>query len=183
MKFYRIEPIQHETFYVLSEDTPDLPRITHSPICFSPVSCRQELVEVGDIPLHAKIIAIGRFDGRIRRINLETAMQLSTGESSDAINEISAAIDTLKAAMQRNGLNAPISIELQDVHQAIRLASLFGDSLAIKSLSRLITSIFTSREGFLIRGIRFTWVKGANSLSSGGLKRVRRAVSAIWGAR
>jgi hypothetical protein len=154
--FTRIEPLQHETFYVLSGEDASLDPISNNPVCFSPVSYRREIVDPGDIPLHAKIVVIGD-GGRIRRVNLEAALEIGSGKQPDAVNEISAAVDTLKAAMQRNGLSAPISIELQDSDQAVKLASLFGDKLTPKSFTRVITSIFRSKSDFMIRGIRFTW--------------------------
>lgn len=160
MIFVRIEPMQQETFYVLAADKQGLDKIANHPVCFSPINYKQEIVDPGDIPAHAKIVVVGERDGRIRRINLETALQMSNGAEVDAVNEISAAVDTLKAAMQRNGLNAPISIELQDAGQAAKLASMFGDKLTTRSFARIIASIFGSGGGFMIRGIRFTWQNG-----------------------
>jgi hypothetical protein len=156
--------MQHETFYVLAANKEDLQKISNHPVCFSPISYRQEVVDAGDIPVHAKIVAISENDGKIRRVNLETALHMSNGEEVDAVNEVAVAIDALKAAMQRNGLSAPISIELQDVHQALKLASLFGNHLTTRSFARLVTSVFTSKSDFRIRGIRFTWQR-KNSVS------------------
>ena len=174
MIFVRIEPLQHETFYVLTPDKESLQKIANHPVCFSPTSYRQEVVDPGDIPAHAKIVVVNKKDSRVRRVNLETALHMSNGEEIDAVNEITAAIDTLKAAMQRNGLNAPISIELLDVHQAVKLASLFGDTLTTRSFARLVTSVFSSKTDFMIRGIKFTWKR-----SKQGLNRFR----AITGGR
>jgi hypothetical protein len=156
MIFFRIEPLQHETFYVLAKEDASLNAIANSPICFSPVSYRQEVVDAGDIPMHAKIVTLDE-GGKIKRVNLETALRISGGKEPDAVNEIGAAIDTLKAAMQRNGLSAPISIQLQDSDQGFKLASFFGGKLIKRSPAGTIASIFGSREGFMICGIKFTW--------------------------
>jgi hypothetical protein len=157
--------MQHETFYVLAANKEDLQKIANHPVCFSPISYKQEIVDPGDIPTHAKIVVVNQKDGRIKRVNLETALHMSSGEEIDAVNEITAAIDTLKAAMQRNGLNAPISIELQDAHQALKLASLFGDKLTTRSFARLVTSVFSSKSDFMIRGIKFTWQRSKQGFS------------------
>lgn len=159
MIFTRIEPFPQETFYVLSDEDADLSKIANNPVCFSPVSYRQELVEAGDIPAHAKVVIVEKSHGRIRRINIETAMQISTGGQIEAINEISAAVDMLKAAMQRNGLSAPVCIELQDIGQISKLASLFRGRPGISFLARAAASVFAAKAEFMINGITFTWRK------------------------
>lgn len=172
MIFTRIEPFQQETFYVLSDDGADISRIANSPICFSPVSYRQQIVDAGDIPTNAKIVLVDQRHTRIKLVNLEAAIKLSNGEQFEAAGEISAAIDMLKAAMQRHGLEAPIRIELQNSSQAIKLALLFGDKLSTGALARAITSILTLREGFMILGILFTWKKSPASRGTSLIKRI-----------
>ena len=159
MIFIRIEPFPHETFYVLADEDADISQIATNPICFHPISYKSEAVDPGDIPAQAKIIAIDPANGSVSRVNLETAIQISQGHTVDGAADIVAAIDGLKAAMQKSGLQAPISIELQDIHQALKLASMFGSRLTTKPFARLITSLFTKKTDFMIRGVRFVWRK------------------------
>ena len=157
MMFIKIEPLPHETFYVLADEGADLSQITVNPVCFHPISYRSEIVDPGDIPAQAKIVAVSPVNGSISRVNLETAIRLSMGQEVDGVSDIVAAIDNLKSAMQKNGLQAPVSIELQDINQALKLASMFGSRLTTKPFARLITSLFTKKTDFMIRGIKFNW--------------------------
>lgn len=157
MKFYRIEPFPQETLYALAEESADLNTIANNPICFSPISYQVEEVESGDIPAHAKIVTIDPASKKIKRVNLETAIKMESGQPIPGGNDVSAAIETLKAAFQRNGLNSPLSIQLESSDQAIKLAMMFGDRLSNNAFARLVASISTGRDSFLIGGVRFTW--------------------------
>jgi hypothetical protein len=178
MKFYRIEPFQQETLYVLCEDGQDLGRIANNPVCFSPISYQTAEVESGDIPVHAKIVSIEGRSGRLKRVNLETAIKMSEGQDIAGANDVAAAIETLKAAFQRNGLDSPLSIQLQDSDQAVKLAMLFGDRLSNGSMARLVGSISTNRDSFLINGIRFFWPLKPETVRKTRLQRLKQ----IFGA-
>jgi hypothetical protein len=172
MTFHRIEPFAHETFYVLAEEDANLDRIASSPICFSPINYKKEIVDAGDIPVHAKIVTFDKKNGKIRRVNLETALHIESGKTFEAGNEISAAIDTLKMAMQRNGLNAPISIELQDANQAFRLASILDGHINAGLFAKSAAAV-DSGSNFLINGISFTWSKNCKKSKRSLLDRLR----------
>jgi hypothetical protein len=178
MKFHRIEPFPQETFYVLAEEHENVNCVANNPVCFSPINYGIEEVEAGDIPVHAKVVVIDPMTGRIRRVNLETAVKMSTGEELSGVNDVAAAVETLRAAFQRNGLNSPVSIQLEDSDQAVKLALLFGNRLTDSALSRLIRSITTGRDGFLIDGIRFTWPAPSWSRPAGGFQRLRQLFGA-----
>lgn len=178
MKFHRIEPFPQETFYVLAEEHENVNCVANNPVCFSPVNYGIQEVEAGDIPVHAKIVVIDPKTGRIRRVNLETAVKMSTGEELSGVNDVAAAVETLKAAFQRNGLNSPVSIQLEDSDQAVKLALLFGNRLTDNTLSRLIRSITTGRDGFLIDGIRFTWPAPSWSRPAGRFQQFRQLFGA-----
>lgn len=181
MNFYRIEPFQHETLYVLSEDGESIDRIANNPICFSPIGYKVSEVESGDIPAHAKIVSVDSKSGRVKRINLEIAIKMSQGQDIAGANDITAAIETLKAAFQRNGLDAPVSIQLQDSDQALKLAMLVGGRLSNGSFANLVGAISAGQDGFLVGGIRFSWPIAAKVLRMTKLLRLRRALGLVAG--
>ena len=178
MKFYRIDPFQQETLYVLCEEGQDLNRIASNPVCFSPISYQIAEVESGDIPIHAKIVSIEGRSGRLKRVNLETAIKMNKGHDIAGANDVAAAIETLKAAFQRNGLDSPVSIHLQDSAQAVKLAMLFGDRLSNGSMARLVSPISTNQDSLLVNGIRFFWPLKAEAVRRTKLQRLKQ----IFGA-
>jgi hypothetical protein len=181
VKFYRIDPLPQEILYVLAEDSADLNPIANNPVCFSPISYRIEDVESGDIPVHAKIVTIDPASRKIKRINLETAIKMESGEPIQGGNDVSAAIETLKAAFQRNGLNSPLSIQLESSDQAVKLAMMFGDRLSNNAFARLIASISTGQDSFLIGGVRFTWPVEPTVVRRTKLQRLKRAFGLVPG--
>lgn len=181
MKFYRIEPFQQETLYILCEEGQDLDRIANNPVCFSPISYQIAEVESGDIPAHAKIVSTQGRSGRLKRVNLETAIKMSEGHDIAGANDVAAAIETLKAAFQRNGLDSPVSVHLQDSDQAVKLAMLFGDRLSKGSMARLIGSISANQDSFMINGIQFFWPLKAQTVHLTKLQRLKRAFGLVPG--
>lgn len=176
MKFHRIEPIPHETFYVLAEDGADLSKITNSSICFSPISYRMEFVEPGDIPTYAKIVTIGRLDGRIRRVNLEIALRLIGSRHAGSVNEVSVAIDALKDALKHNSLNASISIDLKDADQAARFTSLLGREPVPATFSRSRGWTFACSSDPAALGTQPPWLQWRDSLRSMSIRLLHRVV-------
>jgi hypothetical protein len=159
MIFHRIEPIQHETFYVLADEDAYLDAIASSPVCFSPVSYRQEVVDPGEIPAHAKIVFFDAHDRSIKRVNLETAIKLSMNQPMNEAEEIGVAIETLKMAMQKNGLSAPVSIELQDADQVAKLAALLSANKVTLTSRNLTDAIKHECDKFLFGGMEFNWLR------------------------
>ena len=160
MQAFRVDPIEQQPFIVIAEEGQDFSDLVRNPLCFSPANFRIKEVSVGQLNRegdHLKILLAGE-NANLKEITKSHALDIVASNSQDDGDYLEGCVAGLVEAMQELGMAAPVSIQLEDQGEALKMLSVFAEKLKAESFHTIKEMIERGRlDHITVSGVDFCW--------------------------
>lgn len=170
MQAFKIDPIQQSSFIAIADKTEDLSRISHEPLCFSPINFTLKEVSPEEIKESDKIVVI---DGTsmAKQITRDHALNVLGGGSRSDSDNLKNCLIGLTEAMQKINMAKLKFIQLDNQLEAIRLLDSFSHTLKPEEYGNIRRSIQNgNRQNIEIGGVEFRWAPSRTRVTSGRIE-------------